>query len=149
MPLSRSVPQCRRRGERGFTLLELMVVVAILGLLIALVAPAAMRQLGSAKHQLAGQGIARTAQVLELYKLDVGNYPSNDQGLDALVEKPSDAVNWNGPYIQNKKVPVDPWGKPYIYRSPSTRDGHDYDLCSYGAHGTPGGTGEDATVCNE
>ena len=149
MPHPRSASQSRRHRERGFTLLELMVVVAILGLLIALVAPAAMGRLNKAKHDIAVQSIARTAPILELYKLDVGSFPTTDQGLDALVEKPSDAGNWSGPYIQNKKVPLDPWGKPFVYRNPSTRTDHEYDLCTYGAHGTPGGTGDDATICNE
>jgi general secretion pathway protein G len=139
----------RRTRERGFTLLELMVVVAILGLLIALVAPAAMGRLGKAKRDIAAQSIARTGPILELYKLDIGSYPTTDQGLDALVEKPTDASNWSGPYIQNKKVPLDPWGKPFVYRSPSTRGDHEYDLCTYGAHGAPGGTGDDATICND
>ena len=126
-----------------------MVVVAILGLLIALVAPAALRQFGVAKHKIAEQSIARLGEFLELYKLDVGSFPSSEDGLQALVSKPSDAENWNGPYIKGSKVPVDPWGKPFVYRSPSNRSDHDYDLCTYGAHGQPGGSGEDATVCND
>ena len=149
MPLPASVPYCERRRERGFTLLELMVVVAILGLLIALVAPAAIRILGNTKHKLAAQAIARTSEPLEMYKLDVGSYPSSEDGLQALIARPGGADNWSGPYIKGAKIPLDPWNRPYIYRSPSARADHDYDLCTYGAHGQPGGSGDDETICNE
>jgi len=149
MPLQASVPLCERRRERGFTLIELMVVVAILGLLIALVAPAAIKILGNTKHKLAGQDIARISEPMEMYKLDVGSYPSSEDGLQALIAKPGGADNWSGPYIKGVKIPTDPWGRPFIYRYPSSRTGHEYDLCSYGAHGQPGGTGDDETVCNE
>ena len=92
MPLSASVPQCERRRERGFTLLELMVVVAILGLLIALVAPAAIRILGNTKHKIAAQDIARTSEPLEMYKLDVGAYPASEDGLQALISGPAGPI---------------------------------------------------------
>jgi general secretion pathway protein G len=150
MPLPGSVSLSeRRRRERGFTLLELMVVVAILGLLIALVAPAAINTLSKTKLKIAAQDIARTSEPLEMYKLDVGSYPAGEDGLQALITKPGGADNWSGPYIKGGKLPVDPWGRPFIYRSPSSRSGHDYDLCSYGAHGQPGGSGDDATICND
>src|ERR1700709_573866 len=89
-----------KQGEQGFTLIELLVVIAILGLLIALVAPALLRQLGGAKISMARESVERTGQILDLYKLDVGTYPSPDDGLQALVTKPSDAENWNGPYVK-------------------------------------------------
>lgn len=139
----------KRRSERGFTLLELMVVVAILGMLIFLVGPALIDQFKSSKVKIVKLAIANTGSVLEMYKIDVGSYPSTDQGLQALVSAPSDASNWSGPYIKGGKVPQDPWNHPLIYRSPSSRPGHDYDLCTFGAHGQPGGSGEDATICNE
>ena len=146
---SRPAGKPARPGEGGFTLLELLVVLAILALLIGLVAPAALRQLGTAKHKVAQQAIERLASVLDLYKLDVGSYPTAEQGLEALVTKPSEVTTWNGPYLKGSKVPEDPWNRPYIYHNPSSRSGHDYDLCSLGAKGQPGGEGEDATVCNE
>ncbi len=138
--------QKSRRGstEAGFTLLELLVVIAILGLLIGLVAPAALRQLGGARISVAKQSIERIGSVLDMYKLDAGSYPSTDQGLRALVERPTGANNWNGPYVKGAE-PVDPWNHSYIYRNPSSRDGHDYDLCSAGPSGNASGT--DA-ICN-
>jgi general secretion pathway protein G len=134
----------RDHAEAGFTLLELLVVIAILGLLIGLVAPAALRQLGGARVSVAKQSIERIGSVLDMYKLDIGSYPSTEQGLLALVEKPSDVASWNGPYVKGT-VPVDPWNHPYTYRNPSSRAGHDYDLCSAGPSGTASGT--DA-ICN-
>ena len=131
--------------DAGFTLLEILVVVAILGLLIGLVAPAALRQLGSARNSVARQSIERLSSVLDLYKLDVGSYPTTDQGLAALSAAPSGVVNWNGPYVKGDASPVDPWNRPYVYRDPSTRPGHDFDLCSHGAEPQSGDAG---LICN-
>jgi general secretion pathway protein G len=130
--------------QAGFTLLEILVVIAILGLLIGLVAPAALRQLGGAKLSIARQSIERIGSTLDLYKLDVGGYPTTEQGLQALVEKPEDATGWNGPYFKSG-LPQDPWKHGYVYRSPSERSGHDYDLCSLGPSGQAAATDQ---ICN-
>lgn len=137
-------PEARRQA--GFTILELLVVIAILGLLIGLVAPAALHQLSGAKISVARQSIERLASVLDLYRLDVGSYPTTEQGLRALLERPADVSNWNGPYLKGEGVPQDPWSHLYTYRNPSTRSGHDYDLCSAG----PGGqaAGSEGLICN-
>lgn len=146
---SPSATSRRRARNAGFTLLEILVVIAILGLLIGLVAPAALRQLGNARISVAHQSIERIGSTLDLYKLDVGSYPTTEEGLQALVDRPSDVDNWNGPYVKAGAVPVDPWNHAYIYRNPSTRQGHDYDLCSAGpsAHGT--NTAEADMICNK
>lgn len=128
----RTDPKC---GEAGFTILEILVVITIIGLLIGLVAPAALRQLGGARVSVAKQSIERLSTVLDLYSLDMGSFPSTEQGLNALVQKPSGATNWNGPYIKGDNVPLDPWSRPFTYRRPSERPGKDYDLCSGGPNG--------------
>ena len=143
--IGRHLSRNRASKERGFTLLEILVVIAILGLLIGLVAPAALRQLSGARNSIAKQSIERISSVLDLYKLDVGSYPSTDQGLVALVERPGGVDNWNGPYLKGSSVPVDPWNHPYVYRNPSERSGHEYDLCSLGPSGN---AGQGETICN-
>ena len=135
-------------AEAGFTLLELLVVIAILGLLVAFVAPAALKQLGGAKNSVAKQQVERLGSVLDLYKLDVGAYPTTEQGLASLVSKPSDVENWNGPYLKGEQQPKDPWNHAWLYRAPSTRSGHDYDLCSAGSSGKGTEPGEGDAICN-
>jgi general secretion pathway protein G len=131
--------------ESGFTLLEVLVVIVILGLLIGFVAPAVLRQLGGARVSIAHQSITRLGAVLDMYKLDVGSYPSTDQGVEALAQAPAGVSNWTGPYVQGGKVPLDPWNHPYVYRSPSNSSDKDYDLCSQGPSGTATGS---SMICN-
>jgi general secretion pathway protein G len=142
-----TLPDTNRR-DAGFTLLELLVVIAILGLLVAFVAPAALRQLGGAKTSVAKQQVERLGSVLDLYKLDVGSYPNTEQGIASLVSKPSDVENWNGPYLKGDQQPKDPWNHPWLYRTPSTRSGHDYDLCSAGPSGKGTEPAEGDAICN-
>ena len=143
-----SRPQRKSRvanSDAGFTLLEILVVITIVGLLIGLVAPAALRQLSGARVSVAKQSIERLSGVLDLYDLDMGSYPTTEQGLAALVKRPGGAENWNGPYLKGDSVPLDPWSRPYVYRSPSERGQHDYDLCSTGPNGTQT---ESGMICN-
>ena len=131
-------------SARGFTLVELLVVLAILGMLAALVGPQVLSQLGGAKSKTASIQIRDLEQAMEIYKLDVGRFPSGDQGLEALVREPSGAQGWNGPYLKRGELPDDPWGAPYEYRY-SGRGGVP-EIISRGADGRPGGSGEDADI---
>jgi general secretion pathway protein G len=123
---------------------ELLVVLAILGLLAAIAAPRVIKYLGGAKTSTAEIQIKDLAGVLDLYQLELGRYPNSDEGLRALVEKPALAETWQGPYIKSADSLVDPWGKPYLYRSPGQHG--EYDLYSLGADGREGGDGEDRDV---
>lgn len=143
MPFRPLRPSCR---QSGFTLIELLVVLAILALLAGLVGPRVLDQLGGAKSKTAALQIHEIEQALDLYKLDVGRYPSDQEGLDALVRKPASANGWNGPYLK-KGLPNDPWGRPYLYKNPGRRGSP--DVYSLGADGKPGGEGEDADVYND
>jgi general secretion pathway protein G len=136
----------RDRDQDGFTLLEILVVIAILGLLVGFVAPAAIRQLGGARVSVAKQSIEQLGAILDMYKLDIGTYPTGEQGLRALVEQPTGVTRWNGPYVKGTE-PVDPWNHPYTYRAPSNRSGHDYDLCSGGPNGNTN-AGSNDQICN-
>jgi general secretion pathway protein G len=136
----------RRNPARGFTLIELLVVLAILTLLAGLVGPRVLGQLGGAKSKTASVQIADIEKSLELYKLDVGRFPSTEEGLQALSAKPANANGWNGPYMKGG-VPNDPWGKPYKYTSPAPGGG--IEILSLGADGAPGGDGENADLKNQ
>jgi general secretion pathway protein G len=135
----------KQTGQRGFTLMELLVVLAILGLLMSLVGPQVLKQLGGAKSKTALIQIRDLEQALEMYKLDVGRYPSTAQGLEALVDKPSGVSGWNGPYLKGA-VPQDPWNQDYIYKYPGERS--ELDIMTYGQNGSPGGDGEDSDIGN-
>lgn len=138
-------PTSRTTTQRGFTLMELLVVLAILGLLMSLVGPRVLNQLGGAKTKTAAIQIKDLEQALEMYKLDVGRFPSTSEGLVALVEKPGSTAGWNGPYLKSD-VPLDPWNREYMYKYPGEKG--EIDIFSYGQNGSPGGEGEDADVGN-
>ncbi len=134
----------KRRSNAGFTLIELLVVLVILGLLAAFAAPQVLKYLGSAKTDAADAQIKNISAILDLYRLEVGSYPSESDGLDALVTAPGDAARWNGPYVKQRDSLIDPWGELYLYRMPGEHG--DYDIYSLGADGTEGGEGEDQDV---
>jgi general secretion pathway protein G len=134
--------------ESGFTLVELLVVLAILGMIVALVTPQVLKYLGRAKTDTAKIEIQTLSNALDLYRLDMQRYPSQHEGLQALIEPPSGAGTdqWRGPYLKQRKLPLDPWGRPYLYRTPGEHG--DFDLYTFGADNAPGGTGEDQDVVN-
>jgi general secretion pathway protein G len=138
-------PQHPTLRDAGFSLLELLVYITILGLLIGMVGPALMGQLVSARSSVAHRSIERLTSVLDMHKLDVGSNPTTDQGLEAPLEQPTDVNNWNGRYLNCSKPPLDAWNHPYGYREPSSRPNHDYDLCSKGPSGDASG---EAMICN-
>ncbi|HZM37271.1 MAG TPA: type II secretion system major pseudopilin GspG [Burkholderiales bacterium] len=131
---------------RGFTLMELLVVVVIIGLLAGFVAPRYFGQLGRSEVNTAKAQIDALGKALDAYRLDTGHYPNMELGLKALIERPANEPSWNGPYLR-KDLPLDPWGKPYVYKVPGEK-GIDFDLLSYGKDGQPGGTGEAADITN-
>jgi len=135
-------------GRAGFTLIEILVVIAVIAMLAALVAPNVFQHVGTAKDATARSQIELLGAALDAYRLDNGRYPTGEQGLEALQVQPTFQplpTNWRGPYLR-KAVPVDPWGLPFIYLSPGEMNPRGYDLLSLGADGEPGGEGEDADV---
>jgi len=135
--------RCARHA--GFTLLELLVVIVIIGLLASMVAPRYFDQLGKSNTKIARAQIVALEKALDQYRLDLGHYPSTEEGLDSLFVKPNNEEKWKGPYLK-KAVPADPWGRPYIYKSPG--DHGELDLSTLGADGQPGGSDENADVGN-
>jgi len=133
-----------RSREAGFTLIELLVVMVILVLLASLVAPRVIGYLGSSRTKSAKVQIESLSTSLELYKLDTGRYPDAREGLSALVQRPGDVPNWNGPYLKKDKVPLDPWGQPYFYRYPGKHGA--FDIITLGADRKEGGQDEDQDV---
>ena len=131
--------------NKGFTLLELLVVLVILGLLAGYVAPKYFAQVGKSEVKTARAQIEGIEKALDQYRIDVGHYPSTEQGLAALNTKPADEARWDGPYLK-KALPNDPWGKPYQYRMPGEHG--EVDIFSYGRDGQPGGTGDGADIQN-
>lgn len=135
-----------RKTLLGFTLLELLVVIAIIGMLAAYVGPKYFSQMGRSEQSVARAQIQSFGRALGAYRIDVGSFPTTEEGLLALYNKPSNtakALKWNGPYLE-KQPPVDPWGKPYQYRSPGTAN--DFDLLTLGKDGQPGGEGDAADI---
>ncbi|HSZ52280.1 MAG TPA: type II secretion system major pseudopilin GspG [Caulobacteraceae bacterium] len=136
----------RSSPEAGFTLLELLVVLAILGLLAAIVAPQVLRYLGASRSQAAKVQVENISASLDQFDMDVGRYPSQQEGLDALIQAPSGVANWNGPYLRRPTALTDPWGQKYLYRIPG-RHG-DADVYTLGSDHAEGGTGEAKDVGN-
>jgi len=138
------LPSSRRKAAHGFTLMELLVVILIIGLLTGIVGPRLLGQISRSEVTTAKAQMDAFDKALQAYRLEVGHFPSTTQGLAALVAQPADEPRWHGPYLQNA-IPTDPWGTPYQYRSPGA-NGKDFDLVSLGHDRAPGGTGEDADI---
>ncbi|MDN3512945.1 MAG: type II secretion system major pseudopilin GspG [Candidatus Brocadia sp.] len=141
---NRLMPELLKNG--GFTLLELLIVMIIIGLLAALIGPKMIGRVGESRQTVAKQQIEGFSSALEMYKLDTTKYPTQEQGLEALVAEPQGTVNWKGPYLKKKFVPKDPWGNNYVYVYPGEHG--DYDILSYGADGNTGGDDEDKDVAS-
>lgn len=134
-----------RKPRSGFTLLELLIVVVIIGMLAAYVGPKYFSQLGKSERTIAKAQIDALEKALDTYRLDIGRYPTTEEGLVALVVRPGASAQWNGPYLK-KEIPVDPWGHAYQYRSPGTTS--EVEIRSLGKDGQPGGSGENADITN-
>ena len=132
------------QGEQGFTLVEMLVVITIIGLIMSLVGPRVLNYLGESKVKAAKIQIQSFSSALDLFYMDAGRYPTTSEGLAALVKPAPGLTAWNGPYLKGGTVPNDPWGKPYAYRSPGERSA--YEIVSYGSDGQEGGTGTAADI---
>lgn len=144
LSLRRRAPRRTSVGERGFTLVEMLVVITIIGLIMALVGPRVLNYLSESKAKTAKIQIQGLASALDLFYLDAGRYPSSGEGLTALVQPPGGIGTWNGPYLKGGNLPLDPWGKSYVYRSPGEHGA--YDISSLGSDGQEGGTGTAADI---
>jgi general secretion pathway protein G len=133
-----------RGGEAGFTLVEMLVVITIIGLIMALVGPRVLNYLAESKVKAARIQVESFSSALDLFYLDNGRYPTTSEGLAALAQRPGSAEAWNGPYVRGGLVPKDPWGHAYVYRSPSEHGA--YEIMSYGSDGQEGGTGTAADI---
>lgn len=144
--MTRNAPPSPARAHRGFTLLELVMVLVIIGVILAMVGPRVFNSLSRATGEQAKIKIEQIGGALELYKLDTGRFPSTQEGLGALLAQPAGVANWNGPYIRDPKTLKDPWSRDFVYRSPAEKGG--YDLISLGADGKEGGEGENKDLRN-
>lgn len=133
-----------REGERGFTLVEMLVVITIIGLIMGLIGPRVLNYLGESKVKTAKIQLQSFGGALDLFYLDVGRYPSTSEGLTALARRPPGVASWNGPYLKGGTVPNDPWNAPYVYRAPGEHGA--YDILSYGSDGQEGGSGTAADI---
>jgi general secretion pathway protein G len=149
-PLTISIERKRSdRNRKAFTLIELVVVIIVIGVLAGLVAPRLLQNVGKAKTNAAHAQIEMLGLALDNYRLDNDYYPTTDQGIDALIREPDIAPfpnNWDGPYLKKLEVPMDPWDRPYIYRSPGEMNLDSYDIYTLGRDGIEGGEGEDQDV---
>jgi general secretion pathway protein G len=136
----------RHRGSAGFTLIEMLVVITIIGLIAGVVGPRVLTYLGESKVKAAKIQIDSFSSALDLYYLDVGRYPTSDEGLQALVLRPGNSATWNGPYVNGGIIPKDPWGGAYVYRSPVEQ--MPFEVVSRGSDGIEGGTGTAADITN-
>ncbi len=144
--MKRDVPEFQIRANRGFTLIELVMVLVIIGVILAMVGPRVFSSLGRANSERAKVQIEQIGSALELYKLDTGRYPNSQEGLGALLAAPSGIANWNGPYLKDAKYLKDPWSVDFKYRSPAEKGG--YDLFTLGADSKEGGEGENKDIRN-
>jgi len=147
MSVSTFRPRRRMPRQAGFTLVELLVVLAILGLLAAIATPQVLKHLSGAKTKTAALEVKNLSTALEMFRIDTGRFPTQQEGLEALVKPVPGVERWNGPYLQKPTVPADPWGSPYLYRYPGQHGG-EFDLYSLGADKAEGGTGESQDVTN-
>jgi len=136
----------KSKSQAGFTLLELLVVLGIIAMLAGIVGPQVMKHLGESKTKAAKVQVEDFSAALDMYKLDMGKYPTSDQGLQALIEAPEGSKRWNGPYLRKAKTPADPWQNEYHYASPGAHG--KFDLFTYGADDKEGGEGEDQDINN-
>jgi len=141
-----SVNHDKRKRDQGFSLIELIVVLVILGLLAAVVAPRIYDKLAKGKEQIARIQIKELEGALQLFSFDLGRFPTTAEGMEALVRNPGNLEAWKGPYLSKSEVPLDPWGKPYVYRCPGQHG--DFDIFSYGPDGVEGGEGENGDIVN-
>jgi len=142
--LRRARKAAPRHGEKGFTLVEIIVVITIIALIMTLVGPRVLNYMSESKVKAAKIQIESFANALDLYFLDTGQYPSNAEGLSALMQRPGNSSGWNGPYLRGTTIPNDPWGRPYVYRTPGAQSS--YDIISYGSDGQEGGSGVAADI---